>query len=224
MRTRADLAVRAMSVARDGLMANIKGLTLDEALSPAGGYRSVLGILKHTAGWSHVYRSYAFDAQPKHWAQTAWPRGLRDTIEPTQPYVEEMIAWLDESFEQWIASLSALPDEAFDHPYPCHWGATMPLFDIVAVITHHAGYHTGEINALLSIARGQAWEYTEEVEENHISTAGHRVRPGWMSEAHATAHEAYLAKHDAELHGQCPLLYSREPPDREAGGRWIEER
>ena len=43
---------------------------------------------------------------------------------------------------------------------------------------------------LLSIARGEAWEYTEEVEENHISTAEHGVRPGWMSDEQAKAYEA----------------------------------
>jgi len=44
------------------LKANIASLTLDEALFAAGGYRSILGVLKHLGGWAHVYRSYAFDA------------------------------------------------------------------------------------------------------------------------------------------------------------------
>ena len=47
---------------------NVCGLRIDEALFvPPGGYRSTLGTLKHIAGWSHVYRSYAFDAEPRHW-------------------------------------------------------------------------------------------------------------------------------------------------------------
>src|SRR5437870_816754 len=61
---------------------NVRGLRIDEALFvPSGGYRSTLGTLKHIAGWSHVYRSYAFERQPKHWAQIDWPRGLRETVE-----------------------------------------------------------------------------------------------------------------------------------------------
>jgi hypothetical protein len=44
-------------------------------------------------------------------------------------------------------------------------------------------YQTGEINQLLSIVRGEAWEEYEEVEENHIPTAGHRVRPPWLSQS-----------------------------------------
>ena len=45
----------------------------------------------------------------------------------------------------------------------------MPLFDIILLTANHWSYHAGEINALLSILRGEGWEYTEEVDENHIS-------------------------------------------------------
>jgi len=43
---------------------------------------------------------------------------------------------------------------------------------------------------LLSIARGEAWEYTEEVEENHIPTFDHAVQPGWMSDEEAAAYRS----------------------------------
>ena len=193
--------MRTITLQRDILMGNIKDVSLDEALQAGGGYRSILGVLKHTAGWSWVYHSYAFDAQPRHWAQTAWPRGLRDTIETTQDYYDEIVGWLDASCVAWKASLAPLEDEAFDEPRPMHWGGTMPLFDIVLVIANHWAYHTGELNAVLANVRGQAWEYTEEVEENHISTKGHRLRPNWMSDQQVAAYEAYISKRDAELHG-----------------------
>ena len=64
MRTRAQLATRLLQAARDTLRANIAHLTLEEALHGAGGHRSILGILKHIAGWSHVYYSYAFEPEP----------------------------------------------------------------------------------------------------------------------------------------------------------------
>lgn len=63
-----------------------------------------------------------------------------------------------------------------------HWGEKMPLSDIVVLVASHVAYHTGELNALLAMARGEAWEDGEEVEENHISTVGHRVPPPWMPE------------------------------------------
>ncbi len=81
----------------------------------------------------------------------------------------------------------------------CHFGIEAPLFDIVVMVANHWTYHAGEINEILAIRRGEAWEYTEEVEENHISTAGHRVRPQWMSDEQAVRYEAYLAERDREL-------------------------
>jgi hypothetical protein len=60
---------------------NLRGVSLEEALDPAGGYRSILGIAKHAAAWSAVYHSYAFEPTPRHWDATDWPRGLRDRID-----------------------------------------------------------------------------------------------------------------------------------------------
>jgi len=165
---------------------NLGALTLDEALSSAGGYRSIVGVLKHVGGWVHVYRSYAFDEQPRHWHAIGWPRGLRDTIEPSKEYVDELVAWLDAGLADWIADLDGVD---VSQPRPVHWGGAMPLHRIVSLAATEAMYHLGEINMLLSIARGEAWEYTEEVEENHIDTRGHGVRPDWMSDAQARAHE-----------------------------------
>jgi hypothetical protein len=199
-RTRADLATALIRLQRDVLAANVRTITPAEALQAAGGYRSIIGIMKHAAAFGDVYRSYAFEPQPRHLAQIAWPRGLRDTIETSPEYYAEIVAWLVRSCDEWIASLAPLADDAFDEQRPAHWGGTMALWDIVAIIAQHFSYHTGEINAVLAILRGEAWEYTEEVEENHISTAGHRLRPNWMSDEHAAAHERHMAQRDAELH------------------------
>ena len=57
------------------------------------------------------------------------------------------------------------------------------------MVAAHWLYHSGEINAILAIQRREAWEYGEEVEENHISTRGHGVRPDWMTEEEADAFE-----------------------------------
>jgi hypothetical protein len=200
MRSRAELAVATLASARQIVSGNVAGLTIEQALHSAGGHRSALGILKHLAAWSHVYRSFAFDDQPTHWRMLAWPRGLRDTIEPSQSYLDELIAWFNESATRWQQSLSGLDDEEFDRPLPCHWGATAPLFDIVLMVADHWCYHAGELNLIISVARGEAWELSEEVEENHISTAGHRVRPNWMSDEQAQRYEAFLALRDAQLH------------------------
>lgn len=166
---------------------NVKGISLDEALYAAGGYRSILGIAKHVAGWSAVYHSYAFEPEPRHWEEIDWPRGLRDRIEPTEAYLGEVLAWFDKTYGGWLALLHDAPD--LDAPRPVHWGDTAPLVDIVVMVAGHWLYHAGEINAILAIRRGEAWEYTEEVEENHISTVGHGVRPEWMTDEEAAPFE-----------------------------------
>ena len=161
---------------------NVRGLRIDEALFvPPGGYRSTLGTLKHSAGSSHVYRSYAFEREPEHWAQIDWPRGLRGTVESSQSYLDEVIGWAEAAHRIWLRCLCELSeDEALDVLRPLHSGERKPLFDIVATIARHRVHHAGEINQLLSIVRGEAWE---EYEENYISTVGHRVRPPWLSQS-----------------------------------------
>jgi hypothetical protein len=159
---------------------NVQVVTLEEALFvPPGGFRSILGTLKHAAGWSHVYRSYAFDRSPLHWAQLAWPRGLRDTIDKSKAYLDEVILWLRSAHQSWMQDLSDLADPDLWEPRPVHWGGSLPLHQIVTIVACHHAYHAGELNQLLSIVRGEAWEEDEEVEENNVSTIGHRVRPPW---------------------------------------------
>ena len=185
-----------------GYADNVRALTLDEALFADGGYRSILGVLKHMGGWAHVYCSYAFDADPKHWNQTSWPRGLRDTVEPTREYLDEVIAWAAQGIQGWDSALAGLDDAALDEERPLHWRAEAPLWQIVLMAAQHVVYHTGELNMLLSISRQEAWEYSEEVEENHISTFGHGIRALWMTDEQARVHEdALRAAHEAVAPG-----------------------
>ncbi len=176
-------AVAVLEEAHRMLVANIDGIAIDEALEAAGGYRSILGILKHVAGWSAVYASFAFDPEPRHWNQIDWPRGLRDRIEPTSEYLEELVAWFETVYRRWIVALNTVD---LDSARPLHWGDTAPLPEIVTLVAAHCVYHAGEINAILAIRRGEAWEHMEEVEENHISTVGHRIRPPWMTDGEWT--------------------------------------
>ena len=78
-----------------------------------------------------------------------------------------------------LARLSGVADEEPEEPHPAHWGETASLFDIVVIIAGHQAYHAGELNQVLAICRGEAWEEGEEVEENNVSTLGHRVVPPW---------------------------------------------
>ena len=157
---------------------NVRDLTLEEFLDAQGGYRSILGLTKHTIGWTIAYHSYAFEGSPRSWEELDWPRGLRDTIDPSDGYVREMLAWFSASRDAWMRAVDEPVDMAGERPL--HWGDTAPLRDIVAMAAGHITYHAGEINEILAIRRGEAFEIGEEVEENHIATDGHRVRPAWM--------------------------------------------
>lgn len=171
------LARTVLEEARRTYLDQVGSLSIEDALDAAGGYRSILGVAKHVAGWSAVYRSYAFDEEPRSWDETDWPRGLRDRIEPTAEYLAEVLTWFERTAEAWLAALDDVPD--LDAPRPVHWGTTLPLGEIVSMVAAHWTYHAGEINGILAIRRGEAWEDGEEVEENHIDTTGHRVRPAW---------------------------------------------
>ena len=157
---------------------NVRELALEEFLDAQSGYRSILGLTKHTAGWTHVYRSCAFEDTPRSWEQIDWPRGLRDTIDPSDDYVREVLAWFGAARGAWLDSVEEPVD--LSSVRPLHWGDEAPLREIVGMVAGHITYHAGEINEILAIRRGEAFEMGEEVEENHIATDGHRVRPRWM--------------------------------------------
>ena len=72
---------------------NVRGISIEEALDAGGGFRSILGLMKHTVGWSVVYHSYAFADEPRSWEEIGWPRALREEIEPTEAYLQEMLEW-----------------------------------------------------------------------------------------------------------------------------------
>jgi hypothetical protein len=180
MSDRSEITLKILDPAFGILTDNLKGLTLAEAFFvPPGGFRSIAGTIKHAAGWSHVYRSYAFDATPIAWCDLAWPHGLRDTIVKSESYLADLIDWLTLSHRLWQQNLHPLRGADLDQRKPVHWGETLPVFDIVRLIANHYIYHAGEINQLLSIHRQEAWEEGEEVEENNIASDGHRVVPPW---------------------------------------------
>jgi len=183
MNTKLELVLGFLDGACQTMKGNIYSVTLEEALFiPVGGYRSIMGTVKHAAGWSHVYRSYAFDPQPKHWVDNDWPHGLRDTVIKSEAYWRDLVEWFDTAHQRWVEDLTRAGEGALDDLRPLHWGEKAPLYRIVTIISQHHVYHAGELNQILSILRGEAWEETEEVEENNVSTIGHRVRPTWMGD------------------------------------------
>jgi hypothetical protein len=184
MHTRLELTQSTLNTAFCILSDNLKGLTLEEALFvPPGGFRSIIGTIKHSAAWSHVYRSYAFDASPVSWLNLQWPHGCRDTIVKSKAYVDDLVQWLNLSHQLWQRDLHNIQENDLDQQRLVHWGDTLPLIDIMRIIGNHHIYHAGEINQLLSVFRQEAWEEGEQVEENLTASDGHRVIPPWKTRA-----------------------------------------
>src|SRR5215212_8579439 len=128
MRTRTELALAVLADARRLLADSLRTVAPGEALRSAGGYRSILGILKHTAAWAEIYYSYAFEPEPRHWRHLEWPRGLPPEVVDTSPgYFDDVKDWLERGVGRWAASLAAVPDERLDEPRPVHWRGTAPL-------------------------------------------------------------------------------------------------
>lgn len=192
---------RGMVVAaRQMFEGQVRNVALEEALFAAGGWRSGLGVLKHIGGWLHVYHSYAFEPEPKHWAHTSWPRDLRDEVDVSKEYFDEVVAWIRQGFDAWDRSLADIEAGQMDQMRPAHFGGQLPLSVLLGIQMFHVTSHLGEFNMLLSIRREEAWEWGEEVEENHIDTFGHGMRANWMSDEVAQATEAKLrAAHEARL-------------------------
>ena len=93
----------------------------------------------------------------------------------------KVIEWFNQSHRIWLENLGSTDERQLDELRPVHWGEKVPLYDIVVMIAGHHVYHAGELNQVLSICKGEAWEEGEEVEENNISTIGHRVKPPWLA-------------------------------------------
>jgi len=178
MRSRVHLTRDMLEGAYQVMILNVENVALEEALFvPEGGYRSIIGTLKHAAGWSHVYHSFAFDQRPVHWKEVDWPHGLRDTIIASEEYLADVIEWFKVSHQKWTHVLDRVSDEQLEEHRSSPWGQKTPLFDIAVRVARHNVYHAGELNQVLSIVRGESWDEGEEVEENNVSTIGHRVKP-----------------------------------------------
>jgi hypothetical protein len=144
MSSKLEITRYILEYAYQTLHGHFSQLSWAEALFvPQGGYRSILGTLKHAAGWSHVYRSYAFDPQPKHWAQLDWPQGLRDTILQSEPYLQDLIAWFADAHRRWLTNLVQIHADQLDELRPLHWGQRAPLYEIITLVAGHHLYHAG---------------------------------------------------------------------------------
>jgi uncharacterized damage-inducible protein DinB len=162
-RTAIDTLARLIEEAFDGdpshsLLANLHDLREEDWTStPGESGRSIADILEHV-GWSKwMYEDYAFGS--------ASMRGDHPPLVPeggvrSRPH-EELLAWLTEGHQRWLASVRALEEDTeLDRERLTNWGEPLPTRDIIRILIAHDFYHAGEINHLRALLqKTDRWPY-----------------------------------------------------------------
>jgi uncharacterized damage-inducible protein DinB len=132
------------------LLANIHDLRDEDwTTPPPAGERTIADILEHVAWSKWTYADYAFGAAIPR------PRSGRTRTNA------EILAWLNEGHQHWLAGIRALDDDAeLDRERLVFWGAHLPTRAIIRILIAHDLYHAGEINHLRALLQGtDRWQY-----------------------------------------------------------------
>ena len=140
------------------LLVNLKDLREEDwTATPPGSNRSIADILEHI-GWSKwMYEDYAFGS--------ASMRGDQPPLIPTEGARSrprrELLAWLTEGHQRWLASVRALRDDSeLGRDRFTNWGEWLPTRDIIRIMIAHDFYHAGEINHIRALLQGtDRWPY-----------------------------------------------------------------
>jgi uncharacterized damage-inducible protein DinB len=124
---------------------------------PPGGGRSISEILEHV-GWSKwMYEDYAFGSTSLRGDQ---PPMIPAGGEKARPH-EELLRWLREGHEKWLASVNALTNDGeLERERLTNWGEKLKTRNIIRIMIGHDYYHAGEINHLRALLQGNdRWPY-----------------------------------------------------------------
>ena len=158
-RTAIDALAWLIEEAFDGdpshsLLANLHDLREEDwTARVAGSGRSIADILEHV-GWSKwMYEDYAFGSASMRGDQ---PPLVPEGAAHSRPR-EELLTWLKEGHDRWLASVRALTDDSeLDQDRFTNWGERLPTRVMIA----HDLYHAGEINHLRALLQStDRWPY-----------------------------------------------------------------
>ncbi len=158
-----ETLVRLSEDAFDGdpdqsLLSNLRDLRDDDWTAlPPGCSRSIAEILEHV-GWAKwMYEDYAFGSGSLRGDQ---PPLVPKKGERARPQTE-LIEWLTDGHQRWLASLRALSDDSeLDRDRPTNWGAQLPTRTLIRILIGHDFYHAGEINHIRVLLQGtDGWPY-----------------------------------------------------------------
>ena len=142
----------------NSLLSNLRDLREEDWTAlPTGSSRSIADILEHV-GWSKwMYEDYAFG-----------PASMRGDEPPLIPAngarsrpPKELLDWLTEGQQRWIASVRALNDDSeLERERLTNWGDRLPTRVIIRIMIAHDFYHAGEINHIRAQLQGtDRWPY-----------------------------------------------------------------
>jgi uncharacterized damage-inducible protein DinB len=140
------------------LLANLRDLQNEDWTAvPSGGSRSIAELLEHVGWCKWMYEDYAFGS--------ASMRGDQPPLIPTDGArsrpIKELLDWLHEGHQHWLASVRALLDDSeLDKERLTNWGERLPTRVIIRIMIGHDFYHAGEINHIRALLQGtDRWPY-----------------------------------------------------------------
>ncbi len=114
---------------------------------------SIGDIVVHVAGALRMWTNHGFGDGTMQWGEAGAELKSRSKA--------DVLAFLEGGVQLLIAAVSALPnDSALDALTKAPGGTPIPARHVVAVMTNHMLYHSGELNRQRSIMRGAAGGWT----------------------------------------------------------------
>jgi uncharacterized damage-inducible protein DinB len=140
------------------LLVNLRDLREEDWVAlPPSASRSIAEILEHVGWCKWMYEDYAFGK--------ASMRGDQPPLIPadgarSRPH-KELLEWLTEGHQHWLASVRALSDDSeLDRDRLTNWGDHLPTRVIIRIMIGHDFYHAGEINHIRALLQGtDRWPY-----------------------------------------------------------------
>ena len=140
------------------LTANLRDLREEDWTAvPAGSGRSIADILEHV-GWSKwMYENYAFGSASLRGDQPPLVPAGGERVRPRT----ELLEWLTEGHQRWLASVRALTDDSeLEKERLTNWGELLSTRVIIRIMIAHDLYHAGEINHIRALLQAtDRWPY-----------------------------------------------------------------
>ena len=140
------------------LLANLRDLRDEDWTAlPAGASRSIAEVLEHVGWCKWMYEDYAFGGASMRGDQPPLIPANGERARPPQ----ELLAWLTEGHQRWLASVGALSnDSELERDRLTNWGERLPTRVIIRIMIGHDFYHAGEINHIRALLQGtDRWPY-----------------------------------------------------------------